>query len=66
MTRLRARSESAASAAVLVPSGHDFDVRSNPSTSGGTLLTLIVPGADAYGVAQASNSSLIALVKIGG
>ena len=55
-----------ASAAVLVPSATVFDVRANPSASGGTLLTLIVPEASAYGVAQASNSGLIALVKIGG
>lgn len=59
-------SGSAASAAVLVPSATVFDVRANPSASGGTLLTLIVPSTSAYGVAQASNSGLIALVKIGG
>jgi SAF domain len=59
-------SGSAAAAAVLVPSATVYDVRPNTSTSGGTLLTLIVPSADSYGVAQASNNSLIALVKIGG
>ena len=57
---------SAAANAVLVPSATVYDVRPNTSTSGGTLLTLIVPAADSFGVAQASNSSLIALVKIGG
>lgn len=57
---------SAASAAVLAPSATVYDIRANPSTAGGTLLTLIVPAGDAYGVAQASNSSLIALVEIGG
>jgi hypothetical protein len=59
-------SGSAATQAVLVPSATVYDVRANPSTSGGTLLTLIVPSADSFGVAQASNNSLIALVKIGG
>ena len=59
-------SGSAASSAVLVPSATVYDVRPNTSTSGGTLLTLIVPAADSYGVAQASNNGLIALVKIGG
>lgn len=59
-------SSGAASAAVLVASATVFNVRANPTASGGTLLTLIVPSADAYGVAQASNNSLIALVKIGG
>ena len=59
-------SGSAAPNAVLVPSATVYDVRANTSTSGGTLLTLVVLSADSYGVAQASNSSLIALVKIGG
>jgi len=59
-------SGSAAANAVLVPSATVYDVRPNTSTSGGTLLTLIVPAADSYGVAQASNSNLLALVKIGG
>jgi hypothetical protein len=59
-------SGSAANSAMLVPSATVYDVRPNTSTSGGTLLTLIVPAADSYGVAQASNSGLIALVKIGG
>jgi hypothetical protein len=57
---------SGSSSAVLVPSATVYDVRPNTSTSGGTLLTLIVPAGDAYGVAQASNDGLIALVKIGG
>ncbi len=57
---------SAAANAVLVPSATVYDVRLNTSSAGGTLLTLIVPSADSYGVAQASNNSLIALVKIGG
>jgi hypothetical protein len=52
--------------AVLVPSATVYDVRPDTSTSSGMLLTLIVPSADSYGVAQASNNSLIALVKIGG
>jgi SAF domain len=55
----------AAAAAVLVPAATVYDVRANPSTSGGTLLTLVVPTAAAYGVAQASNNGLIALVKVG-
>ncbi len=59
-------SGSVATQAVLVPSATVYDVRANPSTAGGTLLTLIVPSVDSFGVAQASNNGLIALVKIGG
>lgn len=55
-----------AAAAVLVPSATVYDVRANPTSAGGTLLTLIVASVDASGVAQASNASLIALVKVGG
>jgi SAF domain len=55
----------AAVAAVLVPVAMVYDVRANPSASGGTLLTLVVPTASAFGVAQASNNGLIALVKVG-
>lgn len=57
--------DSGASQAVLVKSATVYDVRSNQSSSGGTLLTLVVPADAAYGVAQASNNGLIALVKIG-
>jgi Flagellar basal body P-ring biosynthesis protein len=56
----------AAANAVIVRSATVYDVRANTTTAGGTLLTLIVPAADSFGVAQASNNSLIALVKIGG
>ncbi len=56
----------AAASAVIVPSATVYDVRANTTSAGGTLLTLIVPAADSFGVAQASNNSLIALVKIGG
>ncbi len=59
-------SGSAATKAVLVASATVYDVRPDTSTSGGTLLTLIVPSTDSYGVAQASNNGLVALVKIGG
>jgi Flp pilus assembly protein CpaB len=51
--------------AVLVKSATVYDVRANTASSGGTLLTLVVPQDAAYGVAQASNAGLIALVKIG-
>ena len=60
-----AASTSSASA-VLVASATVFDVRPNTSSSGGTLLTLIVPTSAAFGVAQASNAGQIALVKLGG
>lgn len=56
----------AAASAVIVPSATVYDVRANTTSAGGTLLTLIVPAADSFGVAQASNNSLIALVKVGG
>jgi hypothetical protein len=58
-------SGSPASSAVLVKSATVYDVRADPATSGGTLLTLIVPQDAAFGVAQASNNALIALVKVG-
>lgn len=54
-----------ATQAVLVKSATVYDVRANTSSSGGTLLTLVVPQETAFGVAQASNAGLIALVKIG-
>lgn len=59
-------SSSDASQAVLVKSATVYDVRANMSSSGGMLLTLMVPQDAAYGVAQASNAGSIALVKIGG
>jgi hypothetical protein len=52
--------------AVLVKAATVFDVRANSSSSGGTLLTLVVPQTAAFGVAQASNAGLIALVTVGG
>jgi Flp pilus assembly protein CpaB len=52
--------------AVLVKSATVYDVRPNTSSSGGMLLTLVVPQDAAYGVAQASNAGSIALVKVGG
>ena len=51
---------------VLVPAATVYDVRVNPTSSGGMLLTLIVPSDDAFGVAQSSNAGQIALVKVGG
>ncbi len=57
---------SVAAGATLVQSATVFDVRANTTTAGGTLLTLVVPSADAFGVAQASNNGAIALVKVGG
>jgi len=51
---------------VLVQSATVYDVRANPSSAGGTLLTLLVPASAAVAVESASNSGLIALVKVGG
>lgn len=59
-------SAASVSTAVLVPAATVYDVRPNPTSAGGTLLTLIVPSTAAFGVAQASNAQLIALVKVGG
>jgi Flp pilus assembly protein CpaB len=59
-------SGSSAPSPVLVPAATVYDVRVNPTSSGGMLLTLIVPSGDAFGVAQASNAAQIALVKVGG
>ena len=57
---------SSAASSVLVGSATVFDVRPNTTSTGGTLLTLVVPKDAAYGVAQASNDGQIALVKLGG
>jgi len=61
-----AAASTSSASAVLVASATVFDVRPNTSSSGGTLLTLIVPTSAAFGVAQASNAGQIALVKLGG
>ncbi len=61
-----AASSSSAASAVLVPAATVYDVRANPSSAGGTLLTLVVPTSAAFGVSQASNAGSIALVKVGG
>ena len=54
-----------AASSVLVGSATVFDVRPNTTSTGGTLLTLVVPKDASYGVAQASNDGQIALVKLG-
>jgi hypothetical protein len=51
---------------VLAEAAVVYDVRANPAQAGGALLTLLVPKAAAYGIVSASNSGLIALVKVGG
>jgi Flp pilus assembly protein CpaB len=43
-----------------------FDVRGNPSVTGGTLLTLVAPRSAVYPITAASDAGLVALVQIGG
>lgn len=57
---------SSSASPILADSAVVYDIRSNPSTAGGTLLTLLVPRSSAFGIESASNSGLIALVRIGG
>ena len=54
-----------AAATVLVDNATVYGSQSDPSQSGGTLLTLVVPRADVAAIATASNASLIALVRVG-
>lgn len=61
---------SASSAAVSAPSvlaegATVYSSTSDPSRSGGTLLTLVVPKSAAGAVAAASNAGLIALIRVG-
>ena len=60
-----ATSQTAPSATVLVESATVYSSASDPSQSGGTLLTLVVPRSDVAAIATASNASLIALVRVG-
>ena len=53
------------SATVLVDDAVVYSSTSDPSQSGGTLLTLVVPKSSATDVAAASNSGAIALIRIG-
>jgi Flp pilus assembly protein CpaB len=52
-------------AIVLAASATVYESASDPSQTGGTLMTLIVPSDDAAPVAAASNSGLVALVQVG-
>lgn len=51
--------------AVVVTAATVYSSMADPSQSGGTLLTLVVPRSDVAAVATASNASLIALVRLG-
>jgi hypothetical protein len=55
-----------ANPSVLVASAVVFDVRDNPTTAGGSLLSLVVPRDAAAQVATAGSNNLIALVVVGG
>jgi hypothetical protein len=50
---------------VLVEAAVVFAVRDDPATPGGTLLTLVVPAAQAVSVAAASVAGQIALIRVG-
>ncbi len=50
---------------VLADSATVYSSTSDPSQSGGTLLTLVVPKSAAAAVAAASNAGLIALIRVG-
>lgn len=53
------------SATVLVGDATVYSSVTDPSQSGGTLLTLVVPKSSATDVASASNAGAIALIRIG-
>lgn len=53
------------SSSVLADSVLVSDVRDNPSASGGVLVSLVVPVAATVPIATASNSGLVALVRVG-
>lgn len=50
---------------VLADSATVYSSTSDPSRSGGTLLTLVVPKSAAAAVAAASNAGLVALIRVG-
>ena len=54
----------AGTATVLVASAVVYDAQPDPSQSGGTLATLIVPKTSAQAVAAAGNAGLVALVQV--
>lgn len=59
-------SRTGASSGVLSGSATVYDVRANPAAAGGSLLTLLVGKADAFGIEAASNAGLAAVVKVAG
>jgi hypothetical protein len=67
---LPAKNAASSTAAVAAPSvlaatATVYGSRSDPSQSGGTLLTLVVPKSVAASIAAASNAGLIALIRVG-
>ena len=50
---------------VLAETATVYSSTSDPSQSGGTLLTLVVPRSTAAAVAAASNAGLVALIRVG-
>jgi len=55
----------AAAPSVLAATATVYSSASDPSQSGGTLLTLVVPRSAAASIAAASNAGLIALIRVG-
>lgn len=51
-------------ASVLVERAQVFAVRADPSTNGGTLLTVVVPSAAGTAVATASGAGQVALIRV--
>jgi Flp pilus assembly protein CpaB len=58
-------SSSPQNATVLATSATVYDSASDPSQTGGTLVTLIVPSDEAAPIAAASSAGLVALVQVG-
>ena len=58
-------SAAAPAPSVLADAATVYSSTSDPSRSGGTLLTLVVPKSAAGGIAAASNAGLIALIRVG-
>ncbi len=61
----RDSTDDSASGQVLVNQAQVFSSRDDPAQAGGTLLTLVVPRAQATGVAAASGAGRIALIRVG-
>lgn len=64
-TNTTSAASSPQNATVLATAARVYDSASDPSQTGGSLVTLIVPSEDAAPIAAASSAGLVALVQVG-